>query len=100
MTGMSWHDASARLKAGDKVRFDTSHDIFPECLVPEGATATVVENSLNEACALLELRPDDTSIREALKNWDGNILLSPESYDAFRDGAAWHDCSPIEMVTS
>jgi hypothetical protein len=62
---------------GTRVVFAEAWDIFPECVVPEGTTATITENGLNElACACI-VTPDDPNLRTALAEWDGDIWLTP-----------------------
>jgi hypothetical protein len=59
----------AKISNGTRVVFAEAWDIFPECIVPAGSTATVTENGLNElACACI-VTPDDPALRTALAQW-------------------------------
>ncbi len=90
----TWFELSRDLKTGTRVRFVESVDRFSEgFIIPVGATATVVENGLNEIWCALSLEPDDVKIRESLAAWDGHIILNPVN-----DGEAMHDNSPLVLL--
>ena len=103
MTALSWFDLS-KVKAGTRVRFVEGWDIFPQCFVPAGTLATVIENNLNEITSSMEVLPDDLEIRRALSEWDGQIELSPffgggvAHTDENGDDLAWQDRSPLEVL--
>jgi hypothetical protein len=68
MPTLNWFDLS-KVANGTRVVFAEAWDIFPECIVPAGSTATVTENGLNElACACI-VTPDDPALRTALAQW-------------------------------
>jgi hypothetical protein len=48
---LTWLDLS-KVGNGTRVVFTAAHDIFPECIVPAGTTATVTENGLHELMGL------------------------------------------------
>ncbi len=99
-TPLTWRELSCT-KAGDRLVFVTPHDIFPECIVPEGARATVKMNELNELGALMTVLPDDRATRKALKDWDGEIQLNPHNYgvpDA-TDDERWDAPSPVARLS-
>src|SRR4051812_35811027 len=89
---LTWLEASAELKQGDRVVFVEAHDIFPEAHVPAGTMGTVEENGLNEIWCTLSVRPDDEALSDALAEWDGCIYLSPREEAGEH---AWHDKSPV-----
>ncbi len=96
MKQLTWFEAS-KLPAGTRVVFADDHDIYPEALVPAGTMATVTTNDLNEMSASLYVLPDDASLRDALKEWDGEIILYP-ALDRDESGNkefAWNALSPI-----
>jgi len=103
MTALSWFDLS-KVEAGTRVRFVEGWDIFPDCFVPEGTLATVIENNLNEITSAIEVLPDDLEIRRALKEWDGQIELSPflgggvAHLDENGNDLAWQELSPVEVL--
>jgi hypothetical protein len=97
MTQLSWIKL-AELPDGARVVFSEDYDIFPECVVPAGTVATIVENSLNEMQPGLFLQPDDESIRTALKQWDGIIYLMPEADSGDPEDPAWQEPSPVEVA--
>jgi hypothetical protein len=92
---LNWFDLS-KVANGTRVVFTEAWDIFPECIVPAGTTATVSENGLNGvsnrntvatvedlgltlnelACACI-VTPDDAALRAVLAEWDGDIWLTP-----------------------
>ena len=102
---LSWFEASAKLNAGDRVRFVEQWDIFSEnVIVRTGMTGTVTENSLNEMQPALLIMPDDESIRSKLKEWDGNIwLIAPDDNAIDDDGkpiadSMWQEACPVEVI--
>lgn len=90
---ITWLELS-KVEEGTRIVFPDGFDIFPDCYVKPGTTATVTENSLNEACQIMLVRPDDEVVRTALAEWNGDIHLSPEL-----QGADWHDDSPVEIIS-
>jgi hypothetical protein len=68
---MQWRDIVKQANEGDRVRFITSWDIYPYCVVPAGMTGTVIENDW--AQDMLCVLPDDQELRAILKEWDGWI---------------------------
>jgi hypothetical protein len=91
----SWLELSRDLKKGDRVAFARSWDVFPETVVPAGAIATVVENSLNEMEPTLFLLPDDPAIREALRRWSGEVYLYGPDHP---DSPEWGKEAPVRPV--
>lgn len=90
---LTWFELSRDLKPGSRVRFVKPVDRYPEgFIIPVGLTATVVENGLNDIWCALSLRPDHDSMRSALAEWDGNIILNP-----LNDGEAMNDPSPLAL---
>ena len=86
---MTWLEA-CKLTPGTPVRFTEAHDIFPEGMVHVGDTGIVVHNDLNEASELLYILPDDLELRAALKEYGGEIYLTPhDEFDAI---------APIEII--
>jgi hypothetical protein len=73
---MTW-DQLAALPPGTRVRFITSWDIFPYCIVPGGMEATVIGQDDLGTWVL----PDDWSIRKVLAEWCGRVHLRPELAD-------------------
>lgn len=93
----NWIELS-KLQPGARVRFPSGFDIFPDCLVPAGAMATVEENGLNEIYCTMLLKPDDQAVRDALSEWDGLVHLSgPERPNDMRD---WLEDAPVEVVSA
>lgn len=103
MTALSWFDLS-KVKDGTRVRFAQDWDIFPECVVPAGTLATVVNNSLNEITSEMHVLADPLEIRRALEKWDGEVYLSPflgggvAHLDENGEDLAWQDLSPLEVL--
>ena len=101
---LSWFEASAKLNAGDRVRFVERWDIFPEGIVPSGTHATVVENGLNEMQPALLVIPDDAGLREKFDEWDGIVWLCGPEDDAIDvDGrpiadSMWQEACPVELI--
>jgi hypothetical protein len=91
----SWLELSRDLKKGDRVAFARPWDVFPETVVPAGAIATVVENSLNEMEPTLFLLPDDPAIREALRRWSGEVYLYGPDHP---DSPEWGKEAPVRPV--
>jgi hypothetical protein len=83
---MTWFEASATLKEGDRVCFVLPWDIYPETTLREGELATVIENSLNEMQPVLIVLPDSATQRERLKEWDGHVWL-------YGPDPAWDDAN-------
>jgi hypothetical protein len=97
-TQLSWLQA-ARLRNGDRVVFVDPHDIFPEAFVPAGTRATVTEQGLNGIDSTLAVKPDDTGLRKALAEWDGNVHLAPPlDRDTGNREPAWSEASPLAKV--
>jgi hypothetical protein len=100
----TWFELARDLKPGSRVKFVTSWDIFPECIVPAGTLGTVKDTGLNEIWGGLLIIPDDEAVRAALKEWDGEIQLGynegldPGVEDASTD-PAWQAESPLVVVT-
>lgn len=82
-----WCDVAKAAKEGDRVRFITSWDIFPLCVVPQGTLGTVTENDWIEN--IIMVLPDDAEVREHLREWAGQVQLH-----SLYDG----DESPIEIL--
>lgn len=96
---LTWLEASTKLSPGDRVVFSESYDIFPDVLVKEGTTATVVANGLYELSGALILMPDDAELRNALMEWNGEICLSPPLDRATGNREPeWQDASPISLL--
>lgn len=93
---LTWLEAS-KLNVGDRVVFVTSHDIFAEdVIVPEGMTATVTEQGLNDLATALYVTPDDEAIRTKLAAWDGMIQLVPGLDREYANREhEWQALSPI-----
>jgi hypothetical protein len=98
MPTLNWFDLS-KISNGTRVVFAEAHDIFPECIVPAGSTATVTENGLNElACACI-VTPDDPALRTALAEWEGNIWLTPPlDRSTGNREPDWHGASPLALL--
>jgi hypothetical protein len=94
----TWFELS-RAKVGDRVTIVNGWDIYPIIFIEPGSTGTIVENGLNEIYAELIVRPDDEEIRKALAEWDGNIILGPDSDPSIRaDENKWQQPAPIALV--
>ena len=74
---LTWLDLS-KVKDGTRIVFTTSWDIYPECVVPEGTTGTVVENGLNEIWSCLMIKTDDALITEAPARVGRSRLFPPD----------------------
>lgn len=103
-TRLTWLDLS-RMPKGLRVVFTDPHDIFPECVVPAGATGAIQENGLNEIWGGLIVVPDNQSIRDKLAAWSGEIHLgwhldASADTDANATAAAqeWHALSPLSPL--
>jgi hypothetical protein len=95
---LSWLEPS-KISDGTRVVFTAAHDIFPECVVPEGTTATVTENGLNELPCTLIVTPDDPGLRTALAEWEGDIWLSPPlDRGSGNREPDWNSASPIALL--
>src|SRR6516225_760209 len=92
MRASTWLDLS-KLADGSRVVFTTSWDIYPECIVPQGTTGTVVENGLNELQAILLLAVDDEKVTEALRQWNGRVEFYKNTH--FQD---WDEQSPLALA--
>ena len=91
----TWLELS-KLPEGTRLRFTADWDIFPECLVSAGTVCTLHENSFNEACCMALLAPDDESIRDALRHYDGLVYIpGPRQHWSMPD---WNDESPLEVI--
>lgn len=71
---MSWFDLS-KVEEGAVVVFAEAWDIFPDCVIPAGTKAVVVENGLNEIWCGMLVAPGDQSLRDQLKEWKGCVHL-------------------------
>lgn len=97
---LTWFELS-KLADGARVAFVEDWDIFPECIVRAGETATVTENGLNEMWSEMWVRPDSAAVREILQEWDGRIQLAPPlGYDGddHDDDPAWQELSPLALA--
>lgn len=100
MKRLSWYELACTPE-GTRVVFATSWDIFPEVVVPEGATAVIKENGLNEIWCAMLVTPDDTKIREALTEWKGDIAFHPACDPGAEDAKtdeAWNRESPLALA--
>jgi hypothetical protein len=94
---LTWREASAQLKQGDRVVFIEPFDIFPVVRIKAGTAGIVEENNLNEAHCVLSIRPDDETISDLLADWDGCIYLG-ENLRPGTTNDGWQDVSPIARV--
>ena len=69
-----WQIARTMFRVGDRVRFVSSWDIYPYCVVPQGTLGTVTEVK-DEQNGMIFVLPDDTGIRAMLAEWDGAIQV-------------------------
>lgn len=99
----TWFELARDLVPGSRVKFVTSWDIYPECVVPAGTLGTVKDTGLNEIWGGLLVLPDDADLRNALASWNGEIQLGynegldPGVADASSD-PAWQQPSPLVVV--
>jgi hypothetical protein len=95
----TWIELST-LAEGTKVRFTKAWDIFPEALIPAGATGTIIEQGLNDIWCALRVRPDDEAQAGQLRHWDRCIVLHGPSDDdgTQKDCIHWWDKAPVEAV--
>jgi hypothetical protein len=89
---LTWRELSA-VDEGTRVRFVSPWDIFPITVVEVGTVGTLVRSELNEISSLGFVLPDDRELRAMLRDWDGEIYLSPEPWDA-----AWDEASPVALA--
>lgn len=108
---LTWFDLS-RLQDGTWIEFATDWDIFPECVVAKGTKGHIVENGLNEIWCKILVGVDDPKVREALRHWDGFVVLGthldpgadlhkhPEecTEDENEKAGAWYEASPLALV--
>ena len=94
MRTLTWFELS-RVADGDRVVFTTSWDIPTVVVVPEGTTATVVENGLNEIWSSMLLKTDNEAVTKALAKWDGMVELAPINM-----GYDWSDLTPVALEES
>ena len=85
----TWRETRTTTRVGDRVRFVTSWDIYPYCIVPEGTLGTVTEVSAEQNGMVWVLPDENVGVREVLKEWDGAIQVW-----ALEDA----DESPIEVM--
>lgn len=85
----TWRNARTNMREGNRVRFIDDWDIYPYCIVPAGTVGTITEVTERENGMVFVL-PDNTEIREILKDWDGAIQVW-----ALED----EDECPIEVVS-
>ena len=77
------------LPIGTKLVFPSSWDIYPYCIVPEGAKAILSER--DEEC--IYLLTDSEHVTETLAEWDGQVQFNP-----MNDGYEWTDESPVALA--
>ena len=89
----------SKLDDGARVVFAVPFDIFPEAVIPAGTLATVKENGLNEIWSAMLVLPDDETIREKLREWDGCIHIKGGNPGCHQDhpefAAEWLALSPL-----
>lgn len=95
---LTWFDASAKLKAGDAVRFVGPWEAFPDFVVPVGTLGIVAENGLNEMQPALLVQT--TGIRGAA-SWNNVVQLhGPADHDHERPDSDWHKPCPVVLVAA
>ena len=105
MKNLTWFELS-KVPDGARVVFAEPHDIFPECLVPAGTRGTILRNYLNEMHNQISILPDDQGLRDALKHWNGEIIIGTHldsgadthSEEVDARAAAWFMPSPLAVV--
>jgi len=98
---LTWFNLS-KVENGARVEFVVDWDIFPDCLVPTGTIATIVENNLNEITSEMLVLPDNVRVQRALEHWDGQIILSPfeggtSQVDENGNDLTWQELSPLAI---
>lgn len=95
---LTYAECARDLAPGDHVVFVEGWDIFPEIPVLPGTVCVVATNELATPFGqVLALRPLDQKIRDALKEYDGNIWLGQQlslRVDIATD-AEWQSAAPI-----
>lgn len=95
---MSWFDLS-RVAAGARVVFADAWDIFPECIIPEGTEAVILENGLNDIWGGILVTPGDQALRDKLAHWEGCVHLGSHLNPAgAEDDPQWHEQCPLVLA--
>lgn len=98
---MTFFDASAKLKAGDRVRLTSDYGHYPLEIIPAGATGTVEDNSLNEMQPMLFVKLDQHF--KTLDEWDNVLqIYGPDvRFDPEDKANAWYtEQAPVELITT
>jgi hypothetical protein len=93
---LRWSDLLI-VEVGDPVVFVAPWKIVPGLQIDPGETGAVRANFLNEIHRFLIVRPDNPELREALADWDGEIMLMPD-LDGENDDEVWNSASPIALA--
>lgn len=95
---MTYLQASATLKEGDRVRLTTAYGDYPMPAIPAGAIGTVTENGLNEMQPILFVKMDETFAH--LRDWSNELQIDgPEHpYDPDDTNSPWLKPSPVELI--
>lgn len=92
---LTWLQASAFLKPGDRIRITEAYGNYPIIPAPVGTMGTVAENSLNELQAILLVKLDRQD-DDPVTGWDYCLQLSPD--DPSLNPGAWDKPVPFERI--